>query len=146
MKFLNRAREQETEKVLYVIGLLLVFSGLLFLSVLWIFDIHFFQKMPPCVYYTSIGIYCPGCGGTRSLLYFINGNILKSFWYHPFVPYFLIISSIFMGTQTIRFLSHEKIRGMRFRAIYIYIGIGILIVQWLIKNIVLFGWNIHVIP
>lgn len=149
MKFLNtlnKIREQEAEKILYIIGLAFVFLGFLFFGIFWLFDIHFLETISPCVYYTRLGIYCPGCGGTRSFLFLVNGKLLKSFWYHPFVPYFLIITSIFMVTQTIQCLSHGKVKGMKFRAIYLYIGIAILITQWLIKNIALFGWNIHLIP
>lgn len=34
--------------------------------------------LPPCIYYTTAHIYCPGCGFTRSLEALLRGDILLS--------------------------------------------------------------------
>lgn len=38
---------------------------------------------PPCLFRLSIGIPCPGCGLTRSLMELWQGHLLASFRYHP---------------------------------------------------------------
>ncbi|MDR1821322.1 MAG: DUF2752 domain-containing protein [Oscillospiraceae bacterium] len=36
-----------------------------------------------CLIYSTTGIPCPGCGGTRAALQLLHGDILGSLWYHP---------------------------------------------------------------
>lgn len=138
---MNKIRDAEPEKVLYVIGwILLVFFILLFFVLRGLSNRYAFFSMP-CVYYELLGMYCPGCGGTRSMLALLSGNLGKSILYHPFVPYLLIFSGVFMVSQTLRVISKDRIPGIKFRMVYIYIGVILLILQWIVKNILLLGFH-----
>jgi len=46
---------------------------------------HFF---PPCVFYKTTGLYCPGCGTQRAVHAFLHGNFLIAFRYNP-LPFML---------------------------------------------------------
>ena len=48
-------------------------------------------RLPPCPFRTLTGIYCPGCGSTRSLTCLIHGKFLQSLRYNPLVVIFLPI-------------------------------------------------------
>ena len=99
----------------------------------------------PCVFNRFTGYYCPGCGGTRAVVYFIKGHWIKSFIYHPLVPYLGIGGGLYMITHTISHITKGKIRGIRFRLGYVYI-MGIIIgVQFLVKNAIIYIWGIHII-
>jgi hypothetical protein len=39
-----------------------------------------------CPFLTATGVSCPFCGLTRSLLSFLQGALLETFWYHPIGP------------------------------------------------------------
>ena len=39
----------------------------------------------PCVLYMALGIYCPGCGGTRALRALLGGHFIRSLRYNPAV-------------------------------------------------------------
>ena len=41
----------------------------------------------PCAFHLLTGFYCPGCGGTRAVVYLLQGQIGRSFQYHPLIPY-----------------------------------------------------------
>ena len=91
-----------------------------------------------CVVYRLFGIYCPGCGGTRAVRFLLQGHVLKSLYYHPIVVYTAIFGSWFMISQTIQRLSKGKIAiGMRYRDIYLWIALGLVLANCLIKNLVL---------
>ena len=91
----------------------------------------------PCVFFDATGLFCPGCGGTRSIIALFSGHPIKSLLLHPFVLYFVICFSLFFISQTLSRLTKGRIKGMNYRNIYVYIGLGIILVQWLAKNIVL---------
>ena len=40
-----------------------------------------------CVFHRLFGIYCPGCGGSRSVANLLRLQFGKSFWYYPAIPY-----------------------------------------------------------
>lgn len=48
-----------------------------------------------CPFKMLTGLPCPGCGITKSMVYFYDGNIYKSLLHHLFGP-FIIILSLFL--------------------------------------------------
>lgn len=94
-----------------------------------------------CRFKEATGLYCPGCGGTRAVRALLSGHLIRSFVYHPFVPYCIFMWTVYEGSHLLEMLHTPGIKGMRFREAYVYIGIGILLVNWMIKNIMLFVIN-----
>lgn len=126
------------EDVLYIIGwILLLFFGLT--SVVYNFFPTFLkQYLPPCMFLKLTGLYCPGCGGTRAVLALFKGKVLSSFVYHPFVLYTGIIGGGFMTSQSVERITRGKWAvGMKYKDIYLWIALLIVIVNFLIKNILL---------
>lgn len=117
----------------------------------------------PCVFHQLSGLYCPGCGGTRAVKALLSGNLILCFRYHPFVFYFFIMYALFMVShstaavkniflkkrhknglprKTHREPSSKKTTrknifasGLDFKVSYVYIGIVIILLQWMIKNV-----------
>lgn len=115
------------------IGLIFTYVGMRYML-----HIDLIDYMPSCFFYTATGFYCPGCGGTRAVFAFMRGDILKSIFFHPFVPFVLIVGGWFMISQTIQRLSHGKIQiGMHFRMIYVWISLILIAINFLWKNVVL---------
>ena len=113
--------------------------------------INLTDYMPPCILHSYTGYYCPGCGGTRSILFFLKGDLANSLLYHPVIVYtmvpgiWLFIShSIFRLQRYVaknnnreikRTTLHKVVRPLSVKPAYIYTGIIILIVQCIIKNL-----------
>lgn len=94
------------------------------------------SRLPQCAFHTLTGLYCPGCGGTRAVRALLQGKLLQSFRYHPIVPYAAGLGTWFMLSQTIERLSRGHWRiGLRFRESYLWIALGILVINVLLKNI-----------
>ena len=123
---------------LYIAGWCII--GTLLLLVLFIktTNIQLSKYLFPCVLHSLTGLYCPGCGGTRAIAFLLHGDFLHSLVYHPFVPYAFVLCTWFMISQTIQRLSKGKIAiGMRYRDIYLWIALGLVLANCLIKNLVL---------
>ena len=109
----------------------------------WAFGDGWLVKVPDCAFEVITGLYCPGCGGTRSAIALFRGRFIKSFLYHPAVPYTFIVFTVFMIKMfLLKHFGLGKEHGGRI-LIFIYIGIGIVIVQWIVKLILLVGYGIH---
>lgn len=89
----------------------------------------------PCLFDTFLGIYCPGCGGTRAVAALLHGHFLKALWYHPLVPYTAVLYGGFMGSHALNRLGLKKIRGWRFHNWYLYTAVGIIAVNFVVKNV-----------
>lgn len=114
--------------------------------VISLLGISMFDLNPyPCAFYSVTGLYCPGCGGTRSLNYLIHGHLLKSLLYHPLVPYSATVVGCYVISHTSNIISKGKVRAMMFRPIYLYIAIGIVGVNWVVKNAIILIFGIHLL-
>lgn len=136
---MRKKRDLETE--LFYIGLVFLAGGA-GLAALYIFVFCRFLPAFPCLFSTVIGIYCPGCGGTRAVAALFHGQVLLSLWYHPLVPYMAVIGGGFMVTQGLQRLGVKGVRGWKFHNWYLYGAIFLLISNFVIKNVLRLGWGI----
>lgn len=95
-----------------------------------------------CAFYTVVHLYCPGCGGTRAAYYLFHGRIIKSFLFNPFVPY-TVFDYLFFMINTVLVKKTKKMGFKGFPVtITVYVGVAILLLQWIIRNILLVGLGI----
>lgn len=128
-------KNETLEEQLYRIGMITFFI-LLILGIIWYFVWKDSMGQRPCIFHTVTGLYCPGCGGTRAVLALLHGKIGQALYYHPFVVYGVGLYVCFMGSHTIARITRGKyIKGMKFHNYYLYIALGILIANFLVRNI-----------
>lgn len=96
----------------------------------------------PCVLYRMLGIYCPGCGGTRAVSALFHGQLLQSLWYHPLVLYTVVIFGGFMVTQTCERLHVPRMKGWKFHSWYLYGAVAVILLNFFLKNLLLLGFHI----
>lgn len=122
-------------------------AGIFLLGVLEkLLEFDLFRLLGPCMLHLLTGYYCPGCGGTRAVLSLLNAKPLQSFLYHPFVLYAAVIGGWFMISQTVERISGGRIRiGMHFREIYLWIALGLIVLNFLLKNMALIFWDVDLL-
>ncbi len=136
----------------YGLGKLLLIFGIAFL-ILWRQDS--FRELltgSQCVFRRATGLYCPGCGGTRAVEALMGLRLIKSFAYHPAVPYFFLLYVIFMTRMFLSIHSDnpllEKLGAKKIRVsekrieTAVLIGGGIILAQWFLKNTLLLVFHI----
>lgn len=99
----------------------------------------------PCVFHLITGLYCPGCGGTRALLYLIHGQVLQSFIYHPLVLYGTVIVAVELVSAATAKWSGKPKYYLGHEALFIYVGTGIIAINWIVKNVLLVGFGIDLL-
>ncbi len=100
----------------------------------------------PCMFHAMTGLYCPGCGGTRAVRALLRGDVLMSFQYHPLVPYMAAVLLLQLGgwllfraTKNPGWLPGHLMR-------FVYIGIGIILANWIFKNYMLVVRGVDLLP
>lgn len=134
-------KEKTLEEQLYILGLVFLLSGSI--SIL----VYFKILLPgidsiPCILLETLGLYCPGCGGTRAVEALFHGHLLTSLWYHPLVLYTVVIYGGFMLTNTMEHFHILHIKGWKFHGWHMYGALIIVIGNWIIKNILLVCFHI----
>lgn len=137
----KRIKRQTTEDLLYYMGIVSIGVMCLVVLIAKRYSAILQKFSLPCAFRLATGFYCPGCGGTRAVKFFLSGHMIKSFIYHPLIPYLGIGGGIFMVSQTASRVTRGKIRGMKFRNWYVYMMGIVILVQFFIKNFVLYFWN-----
>lgn len=137
-----KKNKRTLEEQLYYIGLaFLILGGISVFIYLKIVVPN--ANLPQCVWWTVLGIYCPGCGGTRAFEALLQGHILQSLWYHPLVLYAAVLFGGFMLTHTMERLHIWRIKGWKFHNWYLYGALAIVVINFLVKNIALFCFDIR---
>lgn len=99
--------------------------------------------MPSCVFRSLFGMYCPGCGGTRAVLELLRGHILRSLWYHPVVVYTVGLYGWYLISNTIEWLSQNRIRiGSRYHSWQGIAAVILVSINCLFRNLLLLVFHI----
>jgi hypothetical protein len=67
-------------------------------------DPHIESSRSLCPFKLLTGLPCPGCGITKSIVFFYKGDIMRSFTYHifgPFVVLFCVLAIIVLTAEII---------------------------------------------
>ncbi len=142
-----------TDKIFYFIGLV-IWGGLTTVFLLQLVNFSALSDVPfPCSFHLATGLFCPGCGGTHAVYAFLSGHILQSIRLNAFVPYTALCFLVFILWNTAATLARSASRRsnggetshptkrrtplpfFHFRPVYAYVGIGILLSHWILKNI-----------
>ena len=58
------------------------------------------KKIPSCWIYQRLGLFCPACGGTRCVIYFLNLNWVEAFFCHMVffigICYLVVVNIIYL--------------------------------------------------
>ena len=99
----------------------------------------------PCMFREITGLYCPGCGGTRAVKALLKARPLVSFFYHPFVIYTAAVAFWF----AVSYMIYWKTKNPKYRLYledrYIYVGLGIIGLNFIVKNFVLLVMNMDLL-
>ena len=89
-------------------------------------------------------VYCPGCGGTRSLEALCQGKVLRSLYYHPAVPITAGVLTTYLLSQTIWRLRGERGPVLRYSPRWPMLLVGLLLANCAIRNIFWLGFEIAI--
>lgn len=139
-------KQRSLEKQLYRAGLWLLPGVAVTVPLLWIWLEGRDLSLSFCPFWLFLGMYCPGCGGTRAVHALLHGRILMSLWYHPLVFYCVVLYLAFMLSWTAARLHLFGVRqGMRFRTGYLYFMLAIVCFNFVAKNVLKFCFGIMMI-
>jgi hypothetical protein len=131
---------KETRKVYGIIGALLTLMVPFFLM-FFNGDNHLETDQSLCPFKMVTGFPCPGCGITKSLVYFYEGDFYKSISYHvlgPFVIVFCIVTIVVLTMELIT--QKEYFNAVLYNKKLAY-GLGFFLVVYHIIRLVFFIKN-----
>ena len=123
------------------INRLLLFLPLALCGALIIFKKYIFglfelsHALPGCTFHLIFKKSCPGCGGTRSFLALINGDILLSLRYNALPLFFLILGILFYIEAIARAFGKRIVIVPRSNA-FIYCSIAVFLIYFVVRNFI----------
>ncbi len=132
----------KTNRLFYFLGKAAMIVGIIAVLLHMTGRLDWFLQFGDCIFKKTTGLYCPGCGGTRAFFALCRLQPVKSFCCHPAVLYFAVVYIVFMIKMFL--LKHFAIgREHEGRLIIcLYIGIGIILLQWIAKLVCLLVFRV----
>lgn len=96
-----------------------------------------------CHLFEEVGLYCPGCGGTRAILSLLQGNIIQSIKYNPIIIYTILVILFYIILKVKKKLSTEI--ESKYILIAIVVGFLVVIIRTLILDYYVIVYRIHLI-
>jgi len=129
---INRAVKRRFIIWLFVFGLIAILIAFIVMSKL-MFDVGIV-----CIFHEMLGIYCPGCGGTRMAVEIIRGNFYQAFRYNMFIFLTFPILFVIFLKQSYMYIMHNKLI-LWLDKFLIWYAIG-LVIFGVLRNIEMFKW------
>lgn len=126
------------EKIVFALMSVLLAFFLCFMVYYHVNDITFHNSDGSCGVKYLFHLYCPGCGGTRAFEYFLHGQFIRSFLYHPFIMYIAVYFLTYYIPSFLKAIGLYK-KTMNYM-IYVYILCGLLaviIIHFIVRNLLL---------
>lgn len=95
-----------------------------------------------CWFYSRWHVYCPGCGGTRAVIALLRGELLKSLYYHPAVPFAAISVFLYLLSQTIWRLRGGQGWTLHYTNRWFRCLLAIILLNCVLRNLLWFGFHI----
>ena len=89
-----------------------------------------------------LGGYCPGCGGTRALTALAHGQVVRSMYYHPAVPFAAVSAGGYLASLTVWRLRGRRARVLRWDIRWLYAFLALLAANCALRNLLWFGFGI----
>ena len=96
------------------------------------------EEIIVCSFKQYLHIYCPGCGGSRSLYYLLKFDIIKSFIYFPALIISLVIIAELDVRAVIAFKKDDLNHILKFNKNKLLIIPIVIFLNFFIRNILLF--------
>lgn len=142
-KNLKKNELGSTDKLLYELGLVALGISIAAVLLYAITGINVLRLKFPCLFNKITDLPCPGCGGTRSLRALLRGDVLLSLYLYMPVPYAIVVYVVFMIRCFLyrNFGVRKSANGTIIK--YIYIFIGLLLFQWVLKLVTQIGFGYY---
>ncbi|MBQ8085454.1 MAG: DUF2752 domain-containing protein [Lachnospiraceae bacterium] len=119
-------------------------SGIFMLIGIFLQEFGVLPKFP-CTFLYTTHMYCPGCGGTRALLWLFKGRVIKSICYNPAVFLGVILILYYEVTVLLTIISKKDKKFYTKSIVPVIIYVSIVLVFAVIRDILLVGFGIDML-
>jgi len=99
--------------------------------------IHWLEThLSPCLFKSTLGVDCPGCGMQRALISLLKGNFSESLQYHPaLIPFLITLLLVIIQIK----LQHPK--GAKYIMVMFIITSAITVINFSVKQYLFLSQN-----
>jgi len=88
---------------------------------------------PSCSVYKALGLYCPACGNTRSVVALLHGDVFTSLRYN-IMPLLLIFLALLGYIELVTYSFYRHVRLLPRSLVFYLILIALMVIYWIGRN------------
>jgi hypothetical protein len=90
---------------------------------------------PTCPFLMITGLYCPGCGGLRTVYALVHGDPVTALGLNPFIVVMVPVLVVLWGRWVLRSWRGESFNSKSIHTSYIWIFLVLMIAFWIVRNV-----------
>lgn len=126
-------------KIIFTLGIVIVFFGALSLYLFWNPLEHNF--FPKCPFYSLTGIYCAGCGSQRAIHHILNGQIITGIRHNYLLVVVIGVLTYKVFLYALNKLYNKTHFDIFHKPIATKIILVVVVVFWTLRNIKIFPFT-----
>lgn len=147
MKYFLKKHDFDTDTdylffIMYIVIILSLISAFIFFQII---PPYWAKLLGMCPLHKMTGLYCPGCGGTRSIQAIFHFHPLRSIFYHPIPLYGGVLGLLFLSGRTIARITKGRINRFHAKTFFLWIALALVVINCFIKNFFLLYYHIALI-
>lgn len=103
------------------------------------------EEAVSCVFKHNLRLYCPGCGGSRSLVYLLHFDIVRSFVYYPALPVALFFVIDVDARAAVAFIKNDPAPLHSFNTRLLLIIPILIFLNFILKNVALLAFGVDIL-
>ena len=89
--------------------------------------------LPECIVHKYTGLWCTGCGNTRSVIALLHGQIWRSLRCNPLMPFLALLAFLFYA-ETVAGIWNDKVKLLTRRKWVWYTVVALFLAFYIIRN------------
>ena len=93
------------------------------------------HSLPKCSVHTLTGVWCTGCGNTRSVTALFHGQIWRAVRCNPTMPFFALVAILFYA-ETVIGIYNDKVRLLPRKKAFWWTVLALFLVFFILRNFI----------
>ncbi len=99
-------------------------------------------NLPKCIFHSTTGFHCPGCGSSRAVHQLLHGRPDLALAYNPLATLLLPVVAYVFFAQVLEMISRFHLPRMTIKVQWLWTLLAVVVLFWILRNVPLYPFTL----